>query len=139
MVILSKAKNLVIAKSMELKPKISFRDRITYFLKYDTSPEMADFARDRLVQELRIIQMFKTIRLIDNERLEQLRIDPEVQKMYARLLKSGRDGGKKAKEVEVELTSLPIDIQAGFFEFKRKYYEDKLHLKLISPEDEEGF
>ena len=110
-------------------------DKLVFYIRHETTPEIASYARTVFLFEKGLVDMMQRIGSVNEERLAEIGQDEDIQDMYFSLMKRARDGGKAAREVRSEVGMLPDDQLAGWCEYRRKFYERRWNIKLISPED----
>ena len=73
---------------------------------------------------------------VSQKRLDELANSATDQTMYSWIIRMKENGGKDAYEASQTIENLSKDVYAGFLAYKRKYYEEKLGVKLISDFDD---
>jgi len=102
-----------------------------FFLRTGSTPQIVERARIVVTQNNILLQGWLNQGLLTPERLEEIKKDPELQQRYKKMMKSSRDGGIKAEQAFQDLTNSPVDEQAGWFVYFRRFYERRFGVPLL--------
>lgn len=111
-------------------------ERVRYLLPMQASPETFDLAREILLKENRTLNALKSDCHITDAELRDLENNQDVQDIYSQSLKMLQNGGEDATLATADLIRMSAYVYAGFLAFRRKYFENKFQLKLISPQED---
>lgn len=110
-------------------------DNVIFLLKHDSTPEIVERARKVVVQNEQILQGWLDAGLVTRERLQEIENDGELQQEYKTIMRHARDGGENADKAMQKLTNLPLDKQAGWLEYFRKFHEKRFTVNLLREEE----
>lgn len=114
-------------------PRIILWERVRFLLPLQASPETFDLAREVLLKENRTLNTLKSGYHITDAKLRDLENNSYTQDQYLRSMRMLQNGGKDATLATADLLAMSPYVYAGFLVFRRKYFEEKFHLKFISP------
>lgn len=110
-------------------------DTTVFFFKHDSTPQVVERARKVVIQNEHILQGWLDDGLVTRDRLQEIEENEVLQKEYKIMMKHARDGGSNTEKALQELKSWPIDKQAGWLGYFRKFHKRRFNADLLREEE----
>lgn len=111
-------------------------DTALFIFNHDIPPSLAEITRISVVHDEMKIQNWIDEGFLTRERLQEIENDSELQDKYEDLMNQLDQGSfEEMKRIFKRIEFFPIDVQAGWKEYMRGYFEKKFDIQFLTDEE----